>query len=161
MRPRNSGSSEPPTLACSWDSFLLSDCLVQPPYEGVCLVPSFAVLCCCLLEGYYFLKGNGEGESGGGGRWEGAGRNEGRGNCGWDVLLEKRIYFQLKKRRQYRIVTLGCWHRIIVSALTWVLGTAQQFFYSQFHPIYHIAANQELEIASSICLTTFANEPIS
>jgi hypothetical protein len=30
-----------------------------------------------------------------------AGKSEGRGKCGWDVLFERRIYFQEKERFKY------------------------------------------------------------
>lgn len=62
------------------------------------IVSCFDLFGCQLLEAFLKRKQRGS-ESGGEGRW-GAGRNRERGNCGWDGLYEKGIYFQLKQQQQ-------------------------------------------------------------
>ena len=70
---------------------LLLSCLVQPQYEGFCLVSCFVGFGCCLLEACFFLKVHGRGvdvrESKGGARWEGWKEGE----IGWDSMREESL----------------------------------------------------------------------
>lgn len=77
--------------------FLLSSCHVQPQYEGFYHVVSRVVMfdsLDSLLEASSFLKGNRRrNTSGGEGMLGVLGGLDRRGNCGWAVLYERRIYF--------------------------------------------------------------------
>lgn len=75
---------------------LFLDCFGQLEYDDFCLVLVYLFLSCLMpLGGLLFFEVETEGEW----TWvigevEGGGRSGGRGNCGWDVLCERRIYFE-------------------------------------------------------------------
>lgn len=80
--------------------FLLLDCLVQFQSEGLSPVLLFLVLSCLVVVSWtpVLSKGKPRGSgSGGEERLKGDGRSGGRGNCGWNVLYERRIFFKKKK----------------------------------------------------------------
>lgn len=86
------GSSESLTLCL----FLLLDCLVRPPYEGVHLVLLYLVLSCLAIVSYRLLFSEEETER----QWiwvrrrqKVARRSRWRRKCSWDILYERRIYF--------------------------------------------------------------------
>lgn len=89
-------------------SFLLSGCSVHPHYERSCLALLYFVLSCLIvvsqrstlfwweMEGEWIRGRDGE-----------AGKSGGPGNCAGNVLYERRIYLQFKKKKSQPMLQSG------------------------------------------------------